>query len=110
MRDVARRETVKPHAEYCREWRANHPGAQYAANKKWRRGHRVAWHRGKAKNYEVGSAHLTLAERATKRPWKPTEDRCVLRHIKPDRELARKLRRSVRAIQIRRCRLKGGKR
>lgn len=42
------------------------------------------------------------------RSWDEFEDRLVLSHAIPDRELSKKIRRSVTAIQIRRNRLKRG--
>lgn len=38
--------------------------------------------------------------------WTYEEDMKILRHEKSDHELASELKRSVRAIQVRRCRLK----
>lgn len=42
------------------------------------------------------------------RSWDEFEDKLVLSHAIPDRELSKKIRRSVTAIQIRRNRLKRG--
>ena len=40
------------------------------------------------------------------RPWTEKEDRLVLAHEIPDRELSKKIRRSMKAISNRRWRLK----
>lgn len=40
--------------------------------------------------------------------WSNYEDSLILEHATTDRELSAKIQRSVRAIQIRRCRLKKG--
>lgn len=38
--------------------------------------------------------------------WSDSEDQQVLRHERPDRELAKQIGHSVQAIQVRRCRLR----
>ena len=53
------------------------------------------------RNYAAGRLHAL-----PKRPWDSFEDALVLLHGESDRELAKRLRRSVQAIQIRRCRLR----
>lgn len=69
--------------------------------KQWRLKHadkRNAWRRG---NYARGDfGHRT------RRLWSQDEDRRVIAHTIPDRELAQDLGRSVQAIQVRRCKLK----
>lgn len=93
-------------AEYMREYRKLHPGRQYRYWKESRKRNTESRRRQRAKNYAKGLAHLTLAERATKRAYTAEEDRLILAHATPDRELAVRIRRGVRAIQIRRQRLR----
>lgn len=40
------------------------------------------------------------------RPWNATDDQRVLSHSIPDRQLSNEIQRSVKAIQLRRCKLK----
>jgi hypothetical protein len=91
-----------------REWRKRHPGRAYAQWKASRRRHPETRQRQTARNYERGKAHLTLAERATRRPWTAEEDKLVFPQTMLDRDLAIKIRRGVRAIQLRRSKLRKG--
>ena len=99
------REARAKRAAYMRQWRKANPGKHYGYWKASRLRDREMRSRQRGKNYEKGAAHLTLAERAQKRPWTDREDTLVLAHATPDRQLAAQIRRSVRAIQIRRARL-----
>ena len=56
----------------------------------------------------TGSAP-SIQERVNKGMYTCEEDKLVLAHSIPDRELAKKLGRSVQSIQIRRNRLKNGR-
>lgn len=86
--------------EHGQKWRDTHPGAQYAANKKWRLSNPDKRNAAKARNYaQTGSAPNSG------RPWTQAEDQLVREHSIPDRELSAKIGRSVRAIQIRRNRI-----
>lgn len=40
------------------------------------------------------------------RPWNAADDQRVLSHQIPDRQLSNEIQRSVKAIQLRRCKLK----
>lgn len=40
------------------------------------------------------------------RRWNAEDDQRVLSHLIPDRQLSKEIQRSVKAIQIRRCKLK----
>ena len=53
------------------------------------------------RRYYAGTAFLYKP-----RPWTEKEDRLVLAHEIPDRELSKKIRRSMKAISNRRWRLK----
>jgi hypothetical protein len=89
-----------------RKWRQEHPGEAYAQWKESRKKHPESRARATASNYAKGAAHLTLAERASRRRWTEAEDARVLAHTIPDRELAVQIRRGVKAIQLRRAKLR----
>ena len=59
-------------------------------------------------NWKKGYRKRTGAFRYDKREWTIQEDKLVMLHKIPDRELSVKIHRSVSAIQIRRSRLKAG--
>lgn len=71
----------------------------YSANRRWRLAHPEARNAAKARNYNQTGP-------SSGEPWTQEEDRRVLAHTIPDRQLAAEINRSVRAIQIRRSRIK----
>lgn len=94
------------HREYRKRWTAANPGKAYAYWKKSRLRHPETRREQKRRNYQRGAAHLTLAERTTRRLWNPVDDEAVLAHEIPDRDLAIIIRRSTAAIMARRSHLK----
>ena len=76
--------------------------SNYIANKKWRKRNAATWQAGKSryyKQFEAG-AHNSYQKYTTR------EDDMVASKKYSDRVIARKISRSVKAIQIRRVRLK----
>lgn len=74
----------------------------YAHNKTWRKRNPVTWQAGKTryyKQFEPG-AHNSHQRYTTR------EDDMILSKKYPDRVIAKKIKRSVKAIQVRRSRLK----
>ena len=61
------------------------------------------------RRWKTGYRKRTGSDKYVPRPWDDYEDRIILEHRVPDRKLSELLHRSVTAIQIRRCRLKGEK-
>lgn len=57
--------------------------------------------REEKKRYYARTAHLY-----PRRPWTPEEEKMVLEHRIPDRELSEKIQRSMKGIQEKRRRLK----
>lgn len=78
----------------------------YKGNKRWREKHPGKRSKQRSKNYEKGRAHA----RKTPSPYTEDEDHLVLEFEDTDRELGEKISRSVQSIQIRRARLKSGRR
>lgn len=76
----------------------------YEYQKKYRKSHPEVRRRNRKKNYEQSLE----GARNSKELWTQHEDAAVLAHEITDRELAKKIGRSVQAIQIRRARLKKG--
>lgn len=72
------------------KWKKNHPVENAKHKENWRR------KTGSA----AGKGH------GGRRPWTQEEDRQVLAHSIPDRELAAKIGRTVMAIQVRRNRIR----
>jgi len=62
-----------------------------------------------AKRWKKGYRKRTGSDRYIPREWSPEDDKLILEHKIPDRELSEQIQRSVTAIQVRRCRLKGNK-
>jgi hypothetical protein len=81
--------------------------SSYKSNKRWRKRHNFTWQKQKARYYKQfeADAHNSY-QRYTNR-----EDNMILNKVYPDRIIAGKIKRSVKAIQIRRLRLRkeGGK-
>lgn len=76
----------------------------YKYNKKWRDNHRDAYNKGKL-DYHAKTRQEAKNEYQL---WSQEEDRQVLEHKLSDRELGKKIGRSVQAIQGRRHKLKRG--
>lgn len=75
----------------------------YAANKKWRLSHPAKRHAGKATNYRAGEGPKHHA----RQPWTIAECDAITASDRPtDRQLAQRIGRTVRAIQIQRSRMK----
>ncbi len=76
---------------------------RYLYNKKWRNKNRSKWNESKAINYKKGAAN----QKNSKTEWTVSENERITGSDRPtDRVLATELERTVRAIQIQRCRLK----
>ena len=73
----------------------------YERNKRWRQLHPKARHNGKGRNYDRGAG----PQHRARQPWTQEEEAMILARTVSDRELAVKIGRTVRAIQIHRCRL-----
>ena len=74
----------------------------YAHNKTWRKRNPATWQAGKQRYYKQfeASAHNSY-QRCTTR-----EDNMIINKVYPDRVIAGKIKRTVKAIQSRRFRLK----
>ena len=72
------------------------------SNMDWRRTHRAAYERAKARYYE----RSRLEAWSGRAPWTVEACERVLAHTVPDRVLAEELGRSIEAIQIMRVKLK----
>ena len=68
--------------------------------KRWRRKHPVKWNAQKARNY-----NKTSNAPNSNLKWCDWEIEMILEHSISDRELSKKLGRSVQSIQIKRCRI-----
>lgn len=76
---------------------------RYLHNKKWRNKNRQTFNRGKARNYAKGATN----QKNAKTVWTASENKCITDPRRPiDRKLAKKLGRTVQAIQIQRSRLR----
>ena len=75
---------------------------QTEAQLKWRKSHKAAWNKQKQRYYARGATDT----RNYKKQWTKEEDNVILAREMPDRILAKKLGRSVQAIQVRRSKLK----
>jgi len=75
-------------------------------SKKWRKKNPKSRNRRRAKNYALGALH----NMNSRKPWTPEDDQAITAADKPtDRELAKTMNRTVRAIQTRRGKLKRNK-
>ena len=75
----------------------------YQYNKKWRNQNRTVFNKGKNRNYQKGAAN----QENSRTDWTTAENDRITDPNRPqDRVLAHELGRTVRAIQIQRCRLK----
>ena len=61
------------------------------------------------RRWKKGYRKRTGSDRYIPREWSIQEDKLILEHKIPDRELSNQIQRSVTAIQVRRSRLKGAK-
>lgn len=76
--------------------------SSYKSNKLWRKNHNDTWQAGKQRYYKQFEAGAyNRCQRYTTR-----EDDMILNKKYPDRVIAKKILRSVKALQIRRVRLK----
>jgi len=78
----------------------------YEQQKRWKRRHPKLWAQQKQRYYERGACHLTAAERRSKRLWSDDDELRILAHRELDRVLALRLGRTIRAIQVHRCKIK----
>ena len=74
----------------------------YEINKKWRKRHPKIYQAGKKRYYARGREY---DERRFKK-WTKKERRLILFSRKPDRQLAKKLKRSIQAIHAQRTMIK----
>ena len=74
----------------------------YEANKRWRQAHPEVWQASKSRYYaksEEGAIHKN-------RRWTQVELRELMAHSILDKDLAKKLGRSVRALQVQRAKVR----
>lgn len=88
-------------AEYCREWRAKHPGYQYRYNKKWRLSNPEGRNLDRKKYYNKSSYAKNYYRR-----WVWEEIQLILYSRLTDSKLSSILGRSVASIQIKRSKHK----
>ena len=74
----------------------------YQSNKRWRQKNPHLWQQQKSRNYDRGAQD----DRSSGLSYTPQQDRLILNFKGTDRQLAKKMGRTVRAIQIRRSRLR----
>lgn len=74
----------------------------YPTNKRWREKCPQEWYKSKNRNYEKGREY----KREVRAKWTRRECKIILESTLTDREIAKKLRRTVRSIQVKRSRLK----
>lgn len=90
------------HTARGRAWRAAHPGKQYQLNKKWRWVHPLKWRASKQRYYNRG---LKSASRG-REGYVREEEMIILQRSFCDRVIAKMLGRSIRAIGIKRSRIR----
>ena len=73
-------------------------------SKKWRRKNPEKWCAQKARNYDKGGVGAINSHKK----WEQFDDQLILDHHVTDRTIAIIIKRTVRAIQKRRCLLKKG--
>ncbi len=75
--------------------------SSYEANKRWRAAKPAQWQAQKKRNYD-----LTRGSHNRRRTWSSEEDRQILESAKSDVSLSKEMKRSVKAIHVRRAKLK----
>ena len=75
--------------------------ADWHVTRAWRRANPEKWNEMKKRNYAKGRRFA----RGNYRPWLETEIELIFDMSYRDIDLAKKLKRSVQAIQIKRCRI-----
>ena len=88
--------------EYIKRYYKSHPGYHYKLNKGWRKRNKIAWNYWKYKYYKKHSRGATRGYRR----WSLEEEDLVLKHSILDVLLARRLKRTLKAIHVRRAYLK----
>lgn len=74
----------------------------YKSNKEWRKRHPDRRASQRSKYY----ARMKKWDVRSRMPWSAEDEEIIIEHVAPDRELAKTLGRSVRAIQVRRAQIK----